>query len=339
MDNQNQVLTRLKSASDSFDELNDEIKQIKQAFLENSMRRDVIMDDINYEREQWEYEMAQAGSGGSDLRGGGDLYGGQGQGQYRGYRGRSLARSARGITDEDFEYEQSPANYRSIYDSSSRVTAQLDKDLESDRIGSGALQNLAITSSLSGYSGGRYSSRDDLETEGRYGKGTSYSAARSRRGRSMSVFDDREMGTLDFSDLTSSTRSKTGSRFSAANTNGVDNNDDDDEDAESYTSPNLPSYRKYDSYNASSADHSTERRSSYGARNGGGLRDTYTSAYSSGRYGDSGAMDRYGDDVASSTSGDSGSTARYGSSGAYGGGSHRTLGRSQTLDSYNYMSK
>ena len=50
IDNQNRVVERLKTASDSFDELQDEIRQIRQTFIETAMRREATLDDITYER-------------------------------------------------------------------------------------------------------------------------------------------------------------------------------------------------------------------------------------------------------------------------------------------------
>ena len=50
IDNQTSVVQRLKTASDSFDELQDEIRQIRQTFIETAMRREATLDDIAYER-------------------------------------------------------------------------------------------------------------------------------------------------------------------------------------------------------------------------------------------------------------------------------------------------
>ena len=51
VDRQNNVLKKLRSASESFDELSSEIRNIKQQFIENQARRTMIFDDIEYEAE------------------------------------------------------------------------------------------------------------------------------------------------------------------------------------------------------------------------------------------------------------------------------------------------
>ena len=296
VDNQNQVLSRLKSASDSFDELQDEIKQIKQQFIETSMRRSAVLDDLEYERQQWQYDMMQAGAGAAAA-----AHAPAG----RSYRRATPHAPQYEADDDDGGYEASSKFYRTPAYSAPVKPAQLDRDLESDTITSGALQGLAIAPKTS-----QFALKDDyasLLSESRYGgaRQSSYasyasSATSSRRQRSASMYDDLND---DYDVSATSTRSKIGSRFSS---NGYAREDDDP--PQLYTSPNLPSYRRYEPASYDTDNATSRYRTS---------ASDYTKSSYASRYG----ADAY-DDGASATSSDSG---RYG---------HKALLRSQTVDSY-----
>lgn len=286
VDNQNNVLQRLKSASDSFDEISQEIKDIKQQFLDSQMRRSMILDEIEHERmlmdqmeheQQMQQQQSQSQSGASG---------------YSSYLVQKKTPKYLQDDDEQFESKYRPPN------SAATKSVELDKELEDDRLGKGTLSSLALgagggKSSYSSYAANSsyfdsYKSRfsDDMEVDDHYGgvtrNGYGSSSAgympRGRRGRSQSMYEDTGGMDYDVSDFSARTRLSAKYGGDSYRKNRITCDEDDDTASESsstYRSPNLPSYRKYD-YDADS-------QKSYGASSSSYTPGSYKSRYGNSR--------------------------------------------------------
>ncbi len=125
VEKQSTVLQKLKDASDSFDELTNEIRSIKQQFLENQARRSFIMDnDDEYEQE----ELAPPPTT---------------RGRYQ--------------RSQSYDYGYSKGSY-SGYSGYSGRSAALDNELDSDLVSPG--RSLGIASTYKPYSS-RYGSEEE----------------------------------------------------------------------------------------------------------------------------------------------------------------------------------
>lgn len=268
VENQDAVLKRLKSASDSFEELDTEIRAIKEQFIENQMRRSIILDDLEYEkmynteqiaREQ-EFTNQRRGMKGMAAVGGaargeddyshGELDYASKRSQFAGASrysgGLYRAGEASAAVEDDYESYSSPIPRRRA---SEETSLQLDKDLENDVLTRGPLAGLALRGDTQRYKTAYDETSTARRTYGssRYQGLDDYSSPYKKRGRSLSMYEQQD--DVDYEpDFT--TRSPYRSDIQRRRAGGFVRAEAEEEDrplgGTAYRTPNLPSYRKYD---------------------------------------------------------------------------------------------
>ena len=242
VDKQSSVLQQLKSASDSFEELSAEIKEIKQHFLDSQIRRSMILDDIEHEKMMMDQADYESGA----------------RPAYRSPRAR--------YEQEEFETEA----YQPTRHPRQKLVS-LDKELEADTLGKGGLTGLAVGSSPLETFRHKLSEKYQTALSGSAFT-SSYSADKSNKYQTL--YDEEPAYNSSYvSDISGARQYQSlydeEPRLSRRNKKTLTRtygalDDSEDQEESLYKSPNLPSYRKYDYEKKDySSEYSSEPRSLY----------------------------------------------------------------------------